>query len=119
MVNARAAIETMYDDKCDIIEYQKKIDNRTNLTYFEEVLVKENIPCRISYRSLYSGVQSRMADYTKQKVKMFISPDINIKVGSKICIKQNGVLLEYKNSGQPAVYKTHQEILLELFEGWA
>ena len=27
--------------------------------------------------------------------------------------------MEYKNSGEPAVYNTHQEIMLELWKGWA
>ena len=33
--------------------------------------------------------------------------------------KNNEVTMDYKNTGKPAVYDSHQEISLELFEGWA
>ena len=55
----------------------------------------------------------------KQTIKLYIYPDINIKNGSKIIVTQNGKKQEYKNSGEPARYETHQEIMLELFKGWA
>ena len=51
-------------------------------------------------------------------MKLFISPDVLIKAGSKIIVTQHGRTTEYSNSGVPAVYPTHQEIMLTLFEGW-
>ena len=82
------------------------------------MITAENVPCRLSYKTLYSGVQSRAADYTKQKVKLFLPEDIVIRAGSKVRVRQNGVCIEYKSSGEPALYVSHQEVLLELFEGW-
>ena len=39
---------------------------------------------------------------------------------SKIVVtKKNSFVEDYKNSGKPAVYDTHQEIILENFKGWA
>ena len=58
-------------------------------------------------------------DAALQATKLFISPDITIKPGSKITVTQTGVTTEYTGSGVPAVYPTHQEIMLELFESWA
>jgi hypothetical protein len=48
-----------------------------------------------------------------------IAPEIHVKPGSKLTITQNGVTTEYKNSGEPALFDTHQEIILELFKGWS
>ena len=54
-----------------------------------------------------------------QGTKLFIAPEIKIKPGSKIIVEQNGTTTEYSASGVPAVYLSHAEIMLELFEGWA
>ncbi|HBG5847838.1 TPA: hypothetical protein OUL20_003776, partial [Clostridioides difficile] len=53
----------------------------------------------------------------EQKIKLFISPDIEIKAGSKLIItNQNNITKEYIRSGEPAIYPNHQEIILELFK---
>ena len=52
-------------------------------------------------------------------IKLFISSDIVIKSGSKLTVTQTGVTTAYTGSGVPAVYPTHQETILELFESWA
>ena len=54
-----------------------------------------------------------------QIAKVFLAPEIKVKPGSKLSVTQNGVTTEYKSSGEPAFYSTHQEIVLELFKGWA
>ena len=38
---------------------------------------------------------------------------------NRVIVTQNGETTEYKNSGKPAIYSSHQEIILELFDGWA
>ncbi|HBG1494195.1 TPA: hypothetical protein KPH48_002465, partial [Clostridioides difficile] len=45
-------------------------------------------------------------------IKLFISPDIEIKAGSKLIINDK----EYVRSGESAIYPNHQEIILELFK---
>lgn len=67
----------------------------------------------------WTGAHSIKVYTVSQSVKLFISPDIVIKAGSKIIVTQHGRTTEYSNSGVPAVYPTHQEIMLTLFEGWA
>jgi len=54
-----------------------------------------------------------------QSVKLFISPGVVIKEGSKITVSREGMEFVYASSGVPALYPTHQEIMLELFKGWA
>ena len=52
-------------------------------------------------------------------IELFISPDITIKPNSKIIVTQAGVTTDYTYSGVPAVYDTHQQIILEFFTEWA
>lgn len=81
-----------------------------------DVLVDQ--PCRLSFSSSPSATNGDVAEIN-QTVKLFFSPEIKVKEGSKITVTQNGVTTAYKQSGTPAHYPTHQEILLELFKGWA
>lgn len=80
--------------------------------------VLEDQPCKLSFETLTSSNGDPVATVS-QSVKLFISPDVVIKAGSKIIVTQHGRTTEYSNSGVPAVYPTHQEIMLTLFNGWA
>ena len=53
-----------------------------------------------------------------QTVKLLLPPDIVVLPGSKITVTQNKITEDYTSSGIPALYVTHQEIVLELFERW-
>lgn len=119
MVKARKALESLYDGACTIIEH-KKVQKENKSTGFEDVVVLENQPCRLSFQSINTTVPTENgASKVTQIVKMFISPEIEVKPGSKLIVTQNNVTTEYKNSGEPAIYSTHQEIILELFKGWS
>ena len=118
MVKARKAVESLYDGICTISEYQK-IKKENMSTGFAEVVVVENQPCRMSYKTVNSTNQTDTASAVTQAIVVYLSPDILVKPGSKLTITQNGVTTAYKNSGEPAVYSTHQEIPLELFKGWS
>lgn len=48
-----------------------------------------------------------------------MAPEVEVSPGSRITIIQNGRTEVYAQSGQPAVYATHQEIILKLWEDWA
>ena len=116
---ARKAIESLYDCSCNIIEYREIIKPNKS-TSFEEIIVSENQPCRLSFENL--SITDNMENNATEKTistKLFISPDIIIKSGSKISITKNNITTNYKSSGQPAIYNTHQEIMLELFDRWA
>lgn len=119
VVKARKAIESMYDGTCTIIERQKvKLPNKS--TGFKDIVVLEDIPCRLSFKTITNTNQAETGvSAVVQVTKVFIAPEIKVKPGSKLTITQNDVTTEYKSSGQPAIYTTHQEIELELFERWA
>lgn len=118
MVRIRNAIESTYDGRCTITEHQK-ITKANKSTGFEDVSVLENQPCRLSFSSINSTTAGEAAATKIQVTKVFLSPSIQVKAGSKLTITQNGVTTDYMNSGVPAVYDSHQEIIVNLFEGWA
>lgn len=118
VVALRRIHEKMYSGRCDVIEYQK-VKKADKSTGFQEVTVLENQPCRLSFSMFKKADSDSTATGIQQMIKLFLSPDVRIKAGSKIIITQNGVMAAYKNSGVPAVHETHQEIVLELFERWS
>lgn len=118
-VAARKAIESTYSGICTIIEHQEKTDDETKITGFEDVTVIEDQPCKLSFEKINTVVQTETAANISQAVKLFLSPEIKVNGGSKIIVEQDGMKNEYSASGEPAVYKSHQEIILELFRGWA
>lgn len=115
---ARKAIESTYIGSLVVIEHQKVKDEVTKLTGYQDVAVIENQPCKLSFESLKTASQSDSAATVTQTTKLFVSPDIVIKAGSKLTVTQAGITTDYTCSGVPAVYLTHQEIILDLFEDW-
>lgn len=117
----RKAIELLYEHTCTVIEYKKVKDPITKTTNSKEVIVLEDQPCKISYSTVKSATETENATMLQQVVKLFIAPEIVIKEGSKLVVidKNNNKTESYKNSGVPAIFSSHQEIVLELFKGWA
>lgn len=116
---ARKAIEATYFGVLTVTEMQKVKDERSKLTTDKPVIVLENQPCRLSFEKLQAAIQSDSAATITQVTKLFVSPDISISAGSKITVTQDNMTTDYTCSGVPAIYATHQEIILELFERWA
>lgn len=112
---ARKAQESGYYGKATVVEYVK-VTNKKHLTKNEEKVVLENQPCRLSFESIKQAVQTETVANTPQIVKLFIAPDVIIKAGSKITVTQSGITADYTYSSVPAVYPTHQEIILKLYE---
>lgn len=116
---ARKAIESTYKGVCTITCRRDVRDEKTKITRKnKEVTVIENQPCKLSFEKLNAAAQTEAAAKLTQGAKLFISTEIAVKPGSKIIVEQNGVKTEYFSSGEPAVYSSHQEIMLELFKGW-
>lgn len=118
MVKARKAIESLYKGTCTVTEYQEYTKPNKSVGH-QEVVVLENQPCRLSFSSSPNTHQTETAAQLVQTIKIFLAPEIRVQAGSKLTVTQNSVTTEYKSSGEPALYQTHQEIMLELFKGWA
>lgn len=109
-------LATLWTGRCIIYEFEDIFDSDTKQTIQQQVLVVENEPCRLSFKSgATTDIQSGVAMSTQNTV-LFIRPDLIIKPGTVIEITQNGRTYKYKGSGVPAVYCNHQEISLELYE---
>ena len=115
---ARKAIEATYSGTLSVTEMRKTKDERTKLTKDEAAVVLEGQPCRVSFGTLKAAVQSDSAASATQAIKLFVSPDVAVRAGSKITVTQDNVTADYACSGIPAVYPTHQEIILERFRGF-
>ena len=121
MVNlkARAAIESLYEGKCSVFIQGKTTDPDTKETLFIETELFNDQPCKLSFSTITTTNEVGHTAGVRQVTKLFIAPELNIPAGSKLVITQRGVTGEYSNSGISAFYSNHQEIPLELFEGWA
>lgn len=122
--SCRKAVEKLYSGVCNVYEYKRIFDEENSTYTHKEVLVYKDLPCRISFstRQSYTGLRTseeeELGNKSKHWVKLFVSPDIEIKPGSKIVVKQNGREDVYKNTGIPAVFRGHQEILMAAWDKW-
>lgn len=118
--NARKAQESLYTDTCNVYELAFIKDPITHMTNpGDDILVIEKQPCRLSFKTFPSTNHEIEGNTLIQSIKLFIAPEIEIKAGSQIEIIRNGITKRYKRSGEPALYKTHQEVNLELAKEWA
>ncbi len=114
----RNAVEMLYEGVCTVYEKQGVTDQGTKITRQQEMPIYESIACRLSF-SKVMPVEKKAEGYQKaQVVKLFLAPEINIRPGSKIVVTQNKVTEVYRMSSVAAIYGTHQEIVLDVWEGW-
>lgn len=122
MVSAqRKALERLWKDRCSVFVRKKVTDPTTKLTDFVETPLLQDQPCKLSFETLTSSSGDPVAAIT-QTVKLFLSPDVEIPAGCKIVVTRFNDLerkFTYSKSGEAGVFANHQEILLELFRGYA
>lgn len=105
-------LESTYDSLCNVIvigDYEED-----GLVYNNIETVKySNIRCSISHKSFYIALQGNIPIASMQ-IKLFISPNLDIPINSKIEITRGENVTRYKASSPPAIFDTHQEILLDV-----
>ena len=109
----RAAIEMTYDGRCTVTEYQQVKDSVTKATRQQAVMVLEDQPCALSQTSSRPATGTATDNTIDYDAKLFISPDVTIKAGSRIVVVQDGMTFEGEQAGKPFRYPTHQEIALK------
>lgn len=121
MVNAayKQAVQRMWTGKATVTVLVGVLNPANGRTEPTEKVTVSDAPCRISHTTVKSTQPSEEAAAVVQSVTLYIDPFVDIPEGSKVTVTQNGVTRDYERGGTPAVYTTHQEIPLELFEGWA
>lgn len=112
----REVIESTYDGICNIYEKRPYKDPATKVTSQKMVKVVEDQLCRLSFSSISATDDTETVSAFRQVIKLFLAPEIVVQPGSKIEVTQAGRTEFYSGSGQPAVYDSHQEIVLELWK---
>lgn len=113
----KKALHAQFIGRCDVMEYRPYTKpNKT--TGRQEVVVHTGLPCRLSISSHAAASADGMTVRKAQTATLFLAAETEIAPGSKLVVTQNGKTTAYKHSGESAVLGTHQEILLELFEGY-
>lgn len=115
----KSAIESLWIGRMKVITRQQTKNSLTKQNEFVEKVIFENEPCRLSFSNITSTTNTVGAAEIEQTTKLFCSPTLHIPEGSKIVITQNNRISEHTQSGKPAVYTHHQEIVLKPFERWA
>ncbi|WP_438491025.1 ABC transporter ATP-binding protein [Paenibacillus sp. IHBB 3054] len=109
----RAAIESTYEGLCTVSEMKDVKDPVTGKTRQQPVPVLVDEPCALSQTSLPAATQTVTVNQVNYDAKLFISPDVFIKPGSRIKVLQNGMAFEGEQAGKAFRYATHQEIKLK------
>jgi hypothetical protein len=117
-INARKAIEGLYEHLCDISSVEKVRDSETLETMIEMNVTETGIPCRLSFDSKPEAKQGDVTEVT-QRVTLFLAPEVHVPEGSRIKVTTPERDFYFKSSGAPGVYRTHQEISLEQVKRWA
>ena len=115
-----AAIKSLWRGKCTVtVRNNDTIDENTGRAVVCEVDTYKDEPCRISFDTVNATQPENNAANIVQSITLFIDRAVVVPEGSKITVTQNNVTAIYERSGAPAIYSTHQEIPLEIREGWA
>lgn len=109
----RAAIESTYEGLCTVSEMKDVKDPVSGKTRQQPVVVFADEPCGLSQSTLPSATQTVTSDRVEYDAKLFISPDVTIKPGSRITVQQNGMEFKGEQTGKAFRYATHQEIKLK------
>lgn len=115
---AKKAIHSLWTGVCNIFGF-KDVEDEYGATSHAEVMLFENLPCRLSFKNISQTSQTESFAVSSQVVKLFIAPEVYVPPGSIIEVTQNGITRKYKHSGISAVYTNHQEIVLEAYKGSA
>lgn len=115
----RKALEELYDGTVTCITREKTFNEKKKVTDYVEKIQFEDVPCRLSHSKTQVNTVQAPAEHPAQEIKLFVAPEVTIPPASKLVVTQNGVTRCYRQSGVPAVYQSHQEILVELSERWS
>ena len=119
----RAALERLWTDTATFSQWAKVTDETTKLTEFQETPPLTDQPCKLSFETLTSSDGEPVAPL-QQAVKLILSPDVTVPPGCKVTVKRptgesTYQTFVFQSSGEPGIFHNHQEIMLELFKGWA
>ena len=105
----KAALESLWCDRCTVYAKEKVTDPKTHLTDFQETVILENQPCKLSFETL-AAVSGDPVAAVSQSVKLFLSPDVEIPAGCKIVVtRPGGAQLSYSKPVHAALIVATQQ----------
>lgn len=115
MLGIKDNIVKLYFGRCDIEELIEAVDER-GVTVQERKLKYSDLPCRIVFGSRQGYGALRNTDKAHRTssmidLRVFLDPDIDVKPGSVLSVRQGGRVYSLRCSAQAAVYRHHQEIM--------
>lgn len=120
MVSARRkALEKLWKGTCDVIGYGEVEDPETFLTTQGEIILHQGLKCKLSHKNISTTSPTGAGAIVAQQIKLSLGNEYEVPPGCKIIVSQNGKTAAYARSGEPAVFIDHQEIVLDIFRGWA
>ena len=120
MVSARRkALERLWKGTCTVMGMGEVEDPITFVTTHGEVLIHENLKCKLSHKNISATSQTGAGAIVVQQIKLSLGNEHFIPPGCKITVTQNGKTADYTRSGEPGVFIDHQEIVLDIFKGWS
>lgn len=112
----KAYAERFYNSTATITQFKPKSGDINNTSV---VVVAENVPCRVMYKSMTHAGESGTIGEITQVIRLYLSPEVVVKAGSRVLVTTNGVETAYACAGEPALYISHQEVELKLKDRWA
>ncbi len=107
------AIESLFDATANVYETAETVDDY-GVSQTGENLVYESIDCRISHKTRDAALNSDTIDTQTYDTVLYCPVQYRIKSGSRVTVNSEGRTFEFKNAGEPLVYRHHQEIPLVL-----
>ena len=115
----RKALELLWSGSCDIIGWGSVTDPITHITKPGEIILNQDLKCKLSHKNISATSQTGAGAIMVQQIKLSLGNEYVIPAGCKIIVSQNGKTATYSRSGEPGVFIDHQEIVLDIFKGWA
>lgn len=115
--NIKKDLRRLWDDTCSIYVYEKTTNESTKRTEFGETMIYSNEPCKLSFNTLNNINEVDHVGEDYQDAKLFIDNELYIPMGSKVVVTRGARTFTYK-VGEIAVFVSHQELRLTLFDRW-
>lgn len=112
----RAVLERFYEDRADLLRPEAVRVGATVRT--EWAAAEEDVPCslsRLGRQSNRVGNRSGRQDVAQVilwDAMLFLAPEWAVRPGDRVRVRQLGKTMEFEAVGRPAMYETHQEVLL-------
>jgi|GEM_PF-7026888 len=107
---------SLFFGRCDIYEMEE-ITDAIGVTGADMVLKYTDIECRLVFGGRENYGTHKNAGKAVHKndallnVRVFLAPDIYVKPGSILRVRQNGISYRLRSTAEGCVYRNHQEIM--------